>query len=184
MFKKITLSALFLVLFASLSFAGIKFRTGQTNLKESPSPDSNSELKSVTHYGLDFDIGIPFVGLDFLVSAKYGQNKDAGEELIIQETRYGMRKEFLALIKPFVGLGTSSGSVEFKTAASGKDKQSYSTNWVSLGVNGALGIVQVGIEYRYSQKIEVEFRYSNDIPVKRDIASNSQSIYFGFGLGF
>ena len=73
MFKKIILITFFLVLFTSFSFAGIKFKTGQTALKDSPSSNSDSKLKSVNHFGLDFDIGIPLVGVDFLVSAKYGQ---------------------------------------------------------------------------------------------------------------
>ena len=183
MFKKITLSALLLVLFTSLSFAGIKFGTGQTTLKESPSNNSDSELKSVTHYGLDFDIGIPFVGVDFLVSAKYGEAKQSNEELKITETSYGVKKTFLKLIKPYLGLGVSNGRVEFKTAFDGKDQQSYNTNWISTGVNVALAVVQFGVEYRYSQKTEIEFEYNGD-KTKRDIASNSQSIYFGFGLGF
>ena len=77
----------------------------------------------------------------------------------------------------------SNGRVEFKTAFDGKDQQSYNTNWISTGVNVALAVVQFGVEYRYSQKTEIEFEYNGD-KTKRDIASNSQSIYFGFGLGF
>ena len=183
MFKKIILITFFLVLFTSFSFAGIKFKTGQTALKDSPSSNSDSKLKSVNHFGLDFDIGIPLVGVDFLVSAKYGQAKKSDEELIISETSYGVRKTFLKLIKPYVGLGVSNGNVGFKTVNNGKDTQSYNTKWIATGVTVALAVVQFGLEYRYSQKTEVEFEY-NSGNTKRDIASNSSSIYFGFGLGF
>ena len=184
MFKKIILITFFLVFFASFSFAGIKFNVGQTTLKDSPSSNSDSKLKSVNHFGLDFDIGIPLVGIDFLLSGKLGQAKQDSEALFITEYSYGFRKEFFALVKPFVGLGASNGSVQFKTASDGEDKQSYNATWISVGVNGSLGVVQIGTEYRYSQKTEVEFSYDNDNLVKRDIASNSSSIYFGFGLGF
>ena len=156
MYKKITLSALLLVFFTSFAFAGIKLKTGQTALKESPSSNSDSELKSVAHYGLDFDIGIPFVGVDFLVSAKFGQAKKSGEELTITETSYGVKKTFLKLIKPYVGLGVSNGNVGFKTANNGKDTQSYKTNWISTGINVALAVVQFG-ETRYISKNGIEF---------------------------
>ena len=186
MFKKITLLSISFFLLANVVFAGITLQSGTTNLAESPSKD-NSGFKSVNHYGLGLDLGVPFLGLDLLANYKFGSAKKSGEELTVSETSYGLRKELGFVIKPFFGFGLSNGKVKFKNSGSEEDEQSYTGTWLSAGLNASIALLQIGIEYRYNNASEKTFDYGEgEVNTAKDVnlSSTSNTISLGFGLGF
>jgi hypothetical protein len=176
MIKKILLLLLFLG-YSWNAFGGLKIKYGSKSFTESPS----TNIDSVNYYGAALDFGIPFFGIDLLLDYQIGEEKEGSESIAIEETSYGIRKEFLVLVKPFVGLGVSNNKIEYTNLVNRKISKRYTGNWISAGVNIAAAVVQAGIEYRADTGREVDFDNSDR---SVNLASSSRSIYFGFGFGF
>lgn len=182
MFKKSLLVFVGSLLIISSALAGIKLKTGTTNLSDSPS-NNNTGFKEVTHYGLGLDIRVPFLGLNLILEYLRGQNKKDNEELIISETNYGLIKEFGIVIKPFFGFGVSNRNVEFDNGTH-KDKQDTNGTWFSGGLNASLALLQLSLEYRYTNSQAKDFTFGDEINRGVNLSSTSRTISFGLGLGF
>ena len=159
------------------AFAGIKLKYGSKSFEDSPSKN----ITFVDYYGLSFDLAIPFTGIEFLADWQAGVQTKQKEAIRIEETSFGIRKEFFAIVKPFVGLGVSNNKITYNDLFDQKDTQNYNGTWISAGLNLSVIVVQVGVEYRVDVGEKVTFSNAGG---RVNLASASNAIYLGFGIGF